>query len=51
MDLSEVNIGAKIRWYRKRKNISLAQLSAVTGIAASNLSSIELNKTSPTLNT
>lgn len=51
MDLSEVNTGAKIRSYRKRKNISLSQLSALTGIAASNLSSIELNKTSPTLNT
>jgi XRE family transcriptional regulator, regulator of sulfur utilization len=51
MDLSETNIGAKIRSYRKRKNVSLAQLSKVTGIAASNLSSIELNKTSPTLNT
>ncbi|MFH0958556.1 MAG: XRE family transcriptional regulator [Pseudomonadota bacterium] len=51
MDLSEVNTGAKIRLYRKRKNISLSQLSALTGIAASNLSSIELNKTSPTLST
>lgn len=51
MDLSETNVGARIRLYRKSKNLSLAQLSKITRIAASNLSSIELNKTSPTLNT
>ena len=48
---SEINIGAKIRLYRKKKMLSLGKLSQMTGIAASNLSSIELNKTSPTLNT
>ncbi|MGC8604357.1 MAG: helix-turn-helix domain-containing protein, partial [Desulfomonilaceae bacterium] len=31
--------------------LSLSKLSEITGIAASNLSSIELNKTSPTLST
>lgn len=51
MNLSEINIGAKIRLYRKRKGFSLHKLSELTGIAASNLSSIELNKTSPTLQT
>jgi len=51
MNQSEMDIGAKIRIYRKRKGLSLSKLSELTGIAASNLSSIELNKTSPTLNT
>ncbi|MCL5124509.1 MAG: XRE family transcriptional regulator [Deltaproteobacteria bacterium] len=51
MNQSEIDIGAKIRLYRKRKRLSLSRLSEITGIAASNLSSIELNKTSPTLNT
>ena len=48
---AEVDVGSQIRAYRKRKNISLIELSRLTGIAASNLSSIELNKTSPTLST
>ncbi|MGC8659914.1 MAG: helix-turn-helix domain-containing protein [Desulfomonilaceae bacterium] len=51
MNQSEIDIGAKIRLYRKRKKLSLSRLSEITGIAASNLSSIELNKTSPTLST
>jgi len=46
-----VDVGAKIRAYRKRKQLSLTDLSRMTGIAASNLSSIELNKSSPTLST
>lgn len=44
-------MGTKIRAYRLKKGISLTTLSELTGIAASNLSSIELNKTSPTLAT
>jgi len=44
-------VGARIRLYRKKKRLSLTDLSRLTGIAASNLSSIELSKTSPTLNT
>jgi len=46
-----VDVGAKIRAYRKRKKLSLTDLSRLTGIAASNLSSIELSKSSPTLST
>jgi len=46
-----MDIGSKIRSYRKRKGLSLTDLSRMTGIAASNLSSIELNKSSPTLKT
>lgn len=45
------DVGARIRAYRDRQGLSLTDLSKLTGIAASNLSSIELNKTSPTLNT
>lgn len=44
-------MGAKIRAYRLKKGLSLTSLSELTGIAASNLSSIELDKTSPTLAT
>ncbi|MBI4965115.1 MAG: helix-turn-helix transcriptional regulator [Desulfomonile tiedjei] len=51
MNHSFVDVGAKIRACRKRKQLSLIDLSRITGIAASNLSSIELNKSSPTLNT
>ncbi len=51
MNQSEIDAGAKIRSYRKRKGLSLTRLSEITGIAASNLSSLELNKTSPTLQT
>jgi len=47
----DLDVGARIRAFRKRNKLSLNQLSKLTGIAASNLSSIELNKTSPTLAT
>jgi transcriptional regulator with XRE-family HTH domain len=46
-----VNLGAKIRYYRERKKVTLNELAKLTGIAASNLSSIELDKSSPTLST
>jgi DNA-binding XRE family transcriptional regulator len=45
----DIDVGSKIRAYRKRKKLSLVELSRRTGIAASNLSAIELNKSSPTL--
>jgi transcriptional regulator with XRE-family HTH domain len=47
----EIDVGARLRIYRKKKDISLNRLAELTGIAASNLSSIELNKTAPTLHT
>lgn len=47
----EKDVGPKIRALRKKRKLTLNELSGMTGIAASNLSSIELNKTSPTLNT
>lgn len=45
------DVGAKIRAFRRRKKLSLNELSRLTGIAASNLSSMELGKSSPTLST
>ncbi len=40
-----------MRTFRKKNDLSLNDLARKTGIAASNLSSIELSKTSPTLTT
>jgi transcriptional regulator with XRE-family HTH domain len=51
MALSDTNVGSRIRAYRKKRRLSLTELSSRTGIAASNLSSIELGKTTPTLST
>ncbi|MEW6113887.1 MAG: XRE family transcriptional regulator [Thermodesulfobacteriota bacterium] len=45
------NVGSRIRDLRKKEGLSLPKLAKLTGIAASNLSSLELNKSSPTLNT
>jgi transcriptional regulator with XRE-family HTH domain len=46
---SMIDVGSRLRAFRKKKGISLNKLSQITGIAASNLSCIELNKSSPTL--
>lgn len=46
-----MDVGPKIRAYRKRKGFSLNEVSRLTGIAASTLSAIELDKSSPTLAT
>ena len=51
MTLSEIDIGANIRAFRHKKKLSLNELSRLTGISASNLSSMELGKSSPTLST
>lgn len=51
MRIQEIDVGSRIRAQRKRRKLSLNQLATMTGIAASNLSSIELNKSSPTLGT
>ena len=51
MSDAELDVGAKIRAFRKGRGISLVELAKQTGIAPSNLSSIELNKSSPTLGT
>lgn len=48
---SGTDLGSQVRAFRKKRKLSLTALSQLTGIAASNLSSIELNKTSPTLST
>jgi transcriptional regulator with XRE-family HTH domain len=51
MTMVDLDVGARVRALRKDRGLSLAELSKLTGIAASNLSSIELNKSSPTLHT
>jgi len=51
MKSPSAKIGAKIRAYREKRKVSLTELSRRTGIAASNLSAIELDKSSPTLGT
>ncbi|MEW6349868.1 MAG: helix-turn-helix domain-containing protein [Thermodesulfobacteriota bacterium] len=51
MGSSDIDVGACVRVYRKRSGLSLKELSERTGIAASNLSAIELSKSSPTLAT
>lgn len=51
MKIQEIDVGGRIRAQRKKRKLSLNQLASMTGIAASNLSSIELNKSSPTLGT
>jgi len=48
---ARLRVGSRIRDLRKGKALSLPKLAKLTGIAASNLSSLELNKSSPTLNT
>lgn len=47
----DLDVGTRIRAFRKKNKLSLNDLSKLTGIAASNLSSMELNKSSPTLST
>ena len=51
MTVHEKDVGSRLRIFRKKNNFSLNDLARKTGIAASNLSSIELSKTSPTLST
>ncbi len=51
MTSSAVDIGANIRAFRQKKKLSLNELSRLTSISASNLSSMELGKSSPTLST
>lgn len=51
MRINQIDVGSRIRAQRKKRKLSLNQLASITGIAASNLSSIELNKSSPTLGT
>lgn len=51
MGVYEKDVGSRLRVFRKKNNLSLNDLARKTGIAASNLSSIELSKTSPTLTT
>jgi transcriptional regulator with XRE-family HTH domain len=51
MAVSKIDLGRNLRAFRKKMKLSLTELSTITGIAASNLSSMELGKSSPTLET
>lgn len=51
MTSSDIDLGANIRAFRMKRKLSLNELSRITGISASNLSSMELGKSSPTLST
>ncbi len=51
MPVSKIDLGRNLRAFRQKKKLSLIELSKITGIAASNLSSMELGKSSPTLET
>jgi transcriptional regulator with XRE-family HTH domain len=51
MTSSDIDLGANIRAFRQKRKLSLNELSRITGISASNLSSMELGKSSPTLST
>jgi hypothetical protein len=51
MSVSKIDLGRNLRAFRHKKKLSLIGLSKMTGIAASNLSSMELGKSSPTLET
>lgn len=51
MPAEDSKLARNIRSLRKARRLSLSNLARLTGIAASNLSSIELGKTSPTVNT
>ncbi len=51
MTVSKIELGRNLRSLRKKMKLSLTELSTITGIAASNLSSMELGKSSPTVET
>jgi XRE family transcriptional regulator, regulator of sulfur utilization len=51
MSDTDIDLGANIRALRAKRKLSLNELSRITGISASNLSSMELGKSSPTLST
>ncbi len=46
-----LEIGAKIRAIRNRKNITIAQMCEGTGLSKGFISNIENNNTSPSINT
>jgi len=51
MTTRTMNVGRRIRALREKRKVTLNQLSSLTGVAASTLSAMEHNKSSPTLNT
>ena len=47
----EVAIGREVRTYRRKREITVAELSSITGISIGMLSKIENGNTSPSLTT
>ena len=45
------NLGARIRYYRKKRNLKLRNVSSETGLSVSFLSDIERDKATPSLAT
>ena len=46
-----INVGKRIKSIRKRKNLTLQEVSENSGMSASAISAIERNVSSPTVNT
>ena len=44
-----MNIGNRIKYLRKKRNLTLQQLTEITGLSTGYLSNLERNLTSPTL--
>lgn len=51
MTSETIDVGGRIRALREKRKVTLKELSSLTGIAASTLSAMEHNKSSPTLHT
>jgi transcriptional regulator with XRE-family HTH domain len=51
MGVSNMDIGKRLKEYRKKRGLSQKKLSYQTGISQSFISSIEANKQSPTITT
>lgn len=49
--MSDINIGEKMKYFRKQKNISLKTLSEATKLSSSMLSQIERGLANPSINT
>lgn len=51
VEVIQLDIGKKIREIRNRREITIAQMSSVTGLSKGFISNVENNNTSPSINT
>ncbi len=49
--MNDIDVGRKIREYRKAKNLNIKELAEMTGLTSSLLSQIERNLANPSINT